>query len=335
MEEGFDGCLKANCLRGVKGRGTPRILMIMEAVFLWTVLSSIAVFPACGQGSIELEEALTIDGTSSGLRFQNPSDIAYDGTRDEILMADVDAGRVYIFDRHGELSGALGRSGELRLPYAVAVARDGTIYVAEKGSHAIKIFRGEKGRIGGAPDRWDLPGKVGNEVASADKLAVDSRGDLWVVDGSNGLVFVFDHAGSLRYRLGARGRGSGGFRSLRDLSIDPRGLVYTVSGGMDPLRVFDIGGNPLYSVGGDDENGEGGGDPVCTAVDNRDRLWVLDGVEGCLRVYGPTGLLLQTITKDQVPGGLFLPVDMETDEFGDLLVLERGAGRVRVFSQVR
>jgi DNA-binding beta-propeller fold protein YncE len=303
------------------------ILFVVGSIFAWTAPAS-----SLG-GSVSLEEILMIDRTADGRPFRTPSSVVCDPMTDEILIVDTDAGQVAIFDRHGEMTGLLGKRGELRFPVGVAVGPKGTVYVSERGASAIKVFDGETGRQTGSFTEIHLaPDPSSSESISAGKMAVGPSGDLYVVDESGGTVRAFEPDGKLKFLLWNRGEAGKGFPSLRDVVVDPLGAIYTASRGLDPLNLFDRKGRYLHPVRDQRLDVEDVSDPVGIAVDGRNRLWVLDGAREDLRVYDPSGQHLQTIREDDIPGRLFFPVDIEIDRFDDILILERGAGRLRKFT---
>jgi sugar lactone lactonase YvrE len=307
-------------------------LLILLIYLAGLILFSLVNPASAIEGRIQLEETLRIDETTAGQQFRNLSNVAYDGSKDEILITDTDANRVYIFNRRGEISGVLGRGEELQFPTGVVSDGKGTIYVGEKESGVIKVFEGEAGRVSGSYRTIVLPVKEGEKKASPCGMAISSGGDLLVVDSINGWILVFDPDGEFRYRIGRGGREGKAFSFLRDIALDARGYIYAASSGIDPLKVFDQDFNYLHTVQDLLMDTEVVTDPISITVDRKKRLWVLDGAGRNLKIYDPSGHLVQTIKKDEIPGGLFLPLDIEFDVFDNLMILERGADRLRVFS---
>jgi tripartite motif-containing protein 2/3 len=283
---------------------------------------------------IKLEEILSIDESVAGQPLIDLKGVAYDGSRDEVLVTDAGAHRVYIFDRRGAIKGILGRREELRYPTGIAVDAKGKIYVGEKESGVIKVFEGAEERFSGTFKEIVLPIREGEKRPSPDRMDVGPEGKLYVVDGTNGWILVFDSDGEFRYRIGKGGGSKKGIFMLRDVACDSRKFVYASSRGIDPLMIYDNEGNylrPLRDPGIDIEEII---KPIAIAVDGRNRLWVLDETEMDLWIYDPSGHHVQTIRKGEFQGGLFLPFDMEFDPFDNLYILERGTDRLRVFSLV-
>jgi DNA-binding beta-propeller fold protein YncE len=283
------------------------------------------------EAAVTLEEILVIDTASAGLPLGNPVDVACNRRTGEILVADTDAGHVAVFGRGGEPIGLLGRDGELRQPVGVAVGPDGVVYVSERGSGTLKVF-GAARRTAAVPELVLSREGPGEGPPTAGRMAVAPDGRLCVVDGRNGRIRVLDPRGEGRQvRLGPGGSGDGRFSSPRDVAVDGRGWIYVAARGADPLTAFDREGVFLHVVRDLRMAVEDVSDPVGLRTDSRNRLWVLDAAREEVRIYGPVGQHLHTITGKGFRGGLFLPVDIEIDAFDRVLILERGAGRVRVF----
>ena len=91
----------------------------------------------------------TSDGAAGGVRFRRPMALAFDGDGN-LLVADPDAetvrliatdGASHTIAGRGDVAGAADGAGpvaRLSAPHGVAVAPDGTIYIADTGNHVIR-----------------------------------------------------------------------------------------------------------------------------------------------------------------------------------------------------
>ena len=75
-------------------------------------------------------------------------------------------------------------------------------------------------------------------------VAVDSEGDLYVVDGLWGVVQVFNREGELLYYFGQRGTGSGEFQLPAGLFIDRDDRIFVVDSFNRRVQVFHYFGLP-------------------------------------------------------------------------------------------
>lgn len=135
--------------------------------------------------------------------------------------------QVFAFDRTGKVLMTLGKAGVsgdgtdvFNEPNAVAVARDGTIFVADghsagKGAHRIMKFAAD-GRF---LKQWGSRGSGPDQLEVPHALALDAAGRLYVGDRWNNRVQVFDTDGKLLASWDQFGRPSGVY-------VDARGALY-------------------------------------------------------------------------------------------------------------
>jgi len=131
--------------------------------------------------------------------------------------------------------------------HCVKLARDGKLYVCDRGNDRIQVFdsrdaalgracanpRGEAGRCGYVAEQGIRPGTDTMPVLPGTAVAVGFSTDtaqscLYVGDNSNMTVHVLDRA-SLRElgRLGRSGMAPGQFHWLHQLAVDGGGNLYT------------------------------------------------------------------------------------------------------------
>lgn len=149
------------------------------------------------------------DGDAVTARFTNPTGITYDASGD-LIVADTAAQRIRKVDRFGHVSTIAG-GGESILfgmgtegaykdgdaaqarfnqPSAVAVDRNGDVFVADKANHCIrKISHGRVTTVAGSPA---TAGAADGPIATASftsprGIAVDRSGNIYVADPPNGL----------------------------------------------------------------------------------------------------------------------------------------------------
>lgn len=131
------------------------------------------------------------DGRRSG-RLHYPTDVAVND-RGEVFVADAYNHRVQKFTGDGRYLakwGGIGyglsgkRPGWFRLAKAVAVDRDGHIYVADAFNHRVQKFTG-RGELLAV---WGSLGSGVNQVHYAAGVAVDPEGNLYVSDFFNNRV---------------------------------------------------------------------------------------------------------------------------------------------------
>lgn len=168
-------------------------------------------------------------------RFVIPHGLTVDAN-DTLWVTDVGLHQVFKFNRRGELLLTLGEAGVAGAgrtrfdgPTDVAVARDGSIYVADGYGNARVVkfsatgeYLFEWGGRGAGPGRFNVPHGI----------AIDARGNLYVADRGNGRIQVFDQDGGFLRQISGPGIGR-----PWALDIAGDGRLYVVDGGdQDPAK---------------------------------------------------------------------------------------------------
>lgn len=233
--------------------------------------------------------------------------------RDHIWLTDnrVEGGKgaqVFEFDRSGKLIRALGKAGvsaegpdTFVEPNAVAVAKDGTIYVADghtqgKGAHRI-VKLDAQGRF---LKQWGTRGPAPGQVEVPHGIALDGQGRVYVADRWNDRVEVFDTEGKLLEAWPQFGRPSG-------LFVDAKGTLYVADSesrepegyGHHPgwkrgVRIGDARTGKVTAFVPDDQ-----ADPDKTATSGAEGMWV----DGQGRIYGAQVGQRAVVRYARKPGG--------------------------------
>ena len=143
-------------------------------------------------------------------------------SRDHIWVADAfsapgKGAQVFEFDRDGHVLRTLGKAGvsvaardTFAEPCAVAVARDGTIYVADghtENRNPARIVKFDS--AGGYIEEWGSRGSAPGQLEVPHSLALDSHGRVFVADRWNNRIEIFDPEGRLLSVWAQFGRPSG------------------------------------------------------------------------------------------------------------------------------
>ena len=191
----------------------------------------------------------TLAGADSGsVRFGDPFGVACasDGT---IYISDGEAGRVWLIAKDGSVKSI---AENLNTPSAIALAPDGTLVLADTGSHTIKrvvpqtggvtVIAGTEGRAGfkdGSGAEALFNGPIG--------LAVGRDGTIFVADTYNDRIRAIDNKGEVRTVAGVGEQGFADAARGGDARFDtPCGIAIDADG---TLIVADTGNNRLRRVG--------------------------------------------------------------------------------------
>jgi DNA-binding beta-propeller fold protein YncE len=205
-----------------------------------------------------------------------------------LYVGDRIAGEVYIYGAGGDyIERFIPQDAGLTFsPLGLAVAKDGTLYVADVASdkpeeHRILVF-----------DRNGLLVRTlgEGELNYPNELVLDGDA-LYATDGNNGRLIVFDAEGT-RSTLVSTGVGSGDLGLPRGLGLDDRGRIFVVDSTDHMIRMYTKGAqltdHPEFAgaigdVGIDDGKFMF---PNGLAVDARARIYITDRQNNRIQVWG-------------------------------------------------
>jgi DNA-binding beta-propeller fold protein YncE len=225
-----------------------------------------------------------------------PLGIDLDG-QGNVYVADNANKRVVIYDAEGRYENEIGGSdtGLFSRPVGIAVDGEGKrLYVVDTGgvdndNHRVRVFE--------LPSRKHLfdIGKRGNgdgEFNLPRDAAIAPNGNLFVVDGANFRVQVFDRDGRFLRVFGEIGRRSGQFARPKEVAIDNSGNAYIVDTAFGNFQIFDGDGRLLLDVGGRSTSDAPAKYllPSGIAIDGDGRVYVVDQYFRKVDIYRPASL---------------------------------------------
>lgn len=212
-----------------------------------------------------------------------------------LYVADGTAKQIVVFDRDGKFLRKIADPKDFARLSSVTVDPAGKrLYVVDIGGvgsdlHRVRVFDAVSGRHlhdigkrGGGPGEFNLPRDV----------AVSRSGQLYVVDGGNFRVQVFESNGKYLQSFGAVGKQLGNFARPKEVATDRQGNVYVVDAAFGNFQIFSADGELLMFVG---ERGEQDAPgrymlPSGIAVDEDGRVYFVDQWFRRIDVFRPVGL---------------------------------------------
>ena len=251
--------------------------------------------------SVDADVILT--GSADTLTLSAPKDVDIDA-EGNIYIAEGSANRVTILSSEGIEIGTLGSSGselgQFSEPWGIAVADDGTCYVADTWNGRIQVFDPD----GTLVNAW---GQFGQEDVSGSgyllygprDIVLDEQGNVYVADTGNKRIVKYNADGDTLAIIGGSGSDAGQFQEPVGLAIGPDGYLYVVDTWNHRVQVFDdqlryvrewtiyswegtsVVNKPYIAV--DDEGHVFVSDP------EDDRILEFDGEGNLVRTWGQTG----------------------------------------------
>ncbi len=198
-------------------------------------------------GIVNLTPDQVIGQPGSGVELGAPRKIAFapDGT---MYVADTGLHQILHFSPDGQLLHRWGSfanvaegeapGGTFYEPWGIAVAPDGSVFVADTWNHRIQKFTAD----GQFVTMWGFFGQgVAPEAFWGPRdLAFDSKGRLFVTDTGNKRIVIFDQNGNYIDEFGSAGIDPGQFDEQVGIAINARDQIFVTDTWNQRVQVFQI-----------------------------------------------------------------------------------------------
>jgi alpha-tubulin suppressor-like RCC1 family protein/sugar lactone lactonase YvrE len=185
--------------------------------------------------------------------------------------------------------------GEFQIPRGIALASDGSFYVADTMNHRVQHLDS----TGSVLQFWgtfsgDTAGTANAPAATFDEpwgIAVGKDGAVYVADTWNGRIQKFSSEGKFIKSWGSPDSTDPKFQLYgpRSIAVDPEGRVFVVDTGDKRIMVYDPNGNYLMQIG-EEGSGEGQFDePVGIAFGKDGQLYVADAWNKRIQIFQKEG----------------------------------------------
>ncbi|BAZ31291.1 hypothetical protein NIES4074_37630 [Cylindrospermum sp. NIES-4074] len=163
----------------------------------------------------------------------------------------------------------------------------------------------------------------------------DTTGNVYISDGGNDRVQVFDQNGNLQKIIGSKGEGPGQFREPADLKFNPlNGNLYVGDVFNSRINVFDSQGNYLKSFAKFGERVEGRSffGPGGLSFDKSGNLYITDFSNDYIQVFDQNDNLIKTIgSNGNAPGQFVGPAGISVSPTsGNIFVADQYNNRIQV-----
>jgi DNA-binding beta-propeller fold protein YncE len=209
-------------------------------------------------------------------------------------------------------------------PVAIAVSRDGLIWVADSGPVRVRMMNkdGESQTFGGGPEMM--------AVLRPGGLAVDGSGNVYLSDPEAHAILKFDRSGRFIKTWGQFGAGTAGLNTPLGLAVDGQGMILVADGGNGLVKRFSPDGVLAGSFGQGGQESARLAFPRSVAVTSRGEIAVLDRAQVIL--YGPDGGRVAAWGREgSGDGEMSEPFGIAVDALDCVYVADSGNHRVLKF----
>lgn len=223
-----------------------------------------------------------------------PLSIDVDGAGN-LYVADATLKAVMVYSRDGKFLRKIGSAKLFERLSSVTVDPAGQrVLVVDIGGvnsdqHKVRVFDAlsgthlfDIGRRGVGAGEFNLPRDA----------AIGRNGQIYVVDGGNFRVQVFDRDGKYMQSFGSVGKQLGNFARPKEIAADREGNVYVVDAAFGNFQIFNADGDLLMYIGERSEK-DGAGRymlPSGIYVDEDGRIYMVDQWFRKVDVFRPYGL---------------------------------------------
>lgn len=212
-----------------------------------------------------------------------------------LYVADGTAKAIMVYNRDGKFLRKIGGPKVFERLSSVTVDGQGQrVFVTDIGGvssdqHKVRVFDSntgghlfDLGKRGIGPGEFNLPRDV----------AIGLNGQIYVVDGGNFRIQVFDRTGRYLNSFGSVGKQMGNFARPKEIATDASGNVYVVDAAFGNFQIFNAEGDLLMFIG---ERSESDGParymlPSGIYVDEDGRVYMVDQWFKKIDVYRPHAL---------------------------------------------
>jgi predicted membrane-bound mannosyltransferase/DNA-binding beta-propeller fold protein YncE len=161
-----------------------------------------------------------------------------DSRNHRIQHIGVDGALINEWGSPSELSGeAVPALGTFNEPWDIAVAPDGSVYVADTWNHRVQHFSSD-GEVLGSFGVFGQGNSL-EELWGPRAVTVDHEGKLYVSDTGNKRIVVIDSNGDALASFGGAGSGPGELNEPVGVAVDSAGLVYVADTWNQRVQVFE------------------------------------------------------------------------------------------------
>lgn len=248
-----------------------------------------------------------------------------------IYVADSERGNVLAIDPVNKKVTNIGEndgtSPFLSQPMGIALAKDGTLYVADAVRNDVYMYD-QNGTF-----QKSIGAKIGG-FQRPTAVAVDNEAQrLYVVDTKAHQIKVFSLSGEALFVIGQRGLGDNDFNFPTGITVDKKnGNLYIVDSQNHRVKVLDRNGKFVRKFGKAGDEMGAFGLPKSIALDSEGRVYVIDTFNYGFQVLSGEGEPIMRLgIPGSGPGQFQSPAAIFIDENDRIYITDAQNSRVQIF----
>ncbi len=223
-------------------------------------------------------------------------------------------------------------NSQFNFPSGIALDGAGNLYVADNLNNRIQKFT----TIGGYVTQWGnsapTTGGGNGQFNSPYGVAVDSLGNVYVVDTGNNRIQYFDPSGNYLGQWGTTGSGPGQFSTPYGVAVNSSGIVY-VGDNNDRIQEFTTIGGYITQWGTYGSGTSQFNTPEGLALDSSGNVYVVDYGNDRIEKFTSTGGFLTTWGSQGGGLGHFnSPYGIGIDALGTVYVADGNNDFIQMFT---
>jgi len=327
----------------MSGKSIPSKKILFVLFFM--VVSTLVPFAAAAE-TYRFVTTWGTAGTSDG-QFSYPNGIATDSSGNVYVMESGN-NRLQMFDSGGRFLSKwdnlnLGNGegyrtdlGPLNHPIAVAVDRQGNVYMSDLYSHQVSKYSPQRTLL----KKWGSLGTGNGQFSFIQSISLDPSGNVYIVNEDDNTrlshnVQKFTSDGVFLKKWGTYGPLNGQFMYPLDGAVDSAGNVYVADTYANRTQKFDSNGQFIRSWG---STGSGDGQfnlPIGIAVDSQGYVYVSEYGNNRIQKFTSDGVFVTKWGGEGSGDGQFRsPMKLAVDASGNVYVSDFYNSRIQKFAPV-
>jgi streptogramin lyase len=272
-------------------------------------------------------------------QLQRPFGLDVDGSGN-IWVVDTGNGRVEEFDSGGEYVAKFGSAGtgsgqfNFSYPAGIEVDSGGRAWVTDTNNNRFEKWRPASSLNPGYASAFGASGSGNGQLSHPADVALDSKGNLWVVDENNNRIEEFNEKGEYLGKFGTGGSGNGQLSCPAGVAIDAKGNFWVADRCNNRVQEFNEKGEYVRKFG---SLGTGPGQfngPEGIGVDGKGNVWVSDTDGARLEEFNEKGEFIRSVgSRGSAPGQLIEPCGLDFDAAGNVYVADWSNNRVEKYNE--